>query len=155
MYSLTAQRVRTKFRYKINVVEENFSKHLRGTTILSTDLNKIIPMQKHDRSNINGTEYLTYSKYNRTDPDLNEFSQWHIENYHSDLFRSATSDYIELQKGLETEHDRTKRAELIIQGAAIINPVLAKFNDIRLNRAQLLRPLLHQNTKNINRNQLS
>ena len=75
--------------------------------------NEITQIDKYEGSNIDGMEYLNYFKYTSVDNDLSEFTEWIQQVIHSDLFRSAANELIDIQRELLNEHEYEKRRILL------------------------------------------
>jgi hypothetical protein len=83
--------------------------------------NKIHQIEKHEGSNIEGTEYLNYINYSSADENLTEFTKWLIETYNSDLFKSAVNEFIYLQRQLKAEREYEKRVDLVNTKRALVD----------------------------------
>jgi hypothetical protein len=83
--------------------------------------NKINQIEKYEGSNIEGTEFLNYFNYTSPDENLTEFTEWLIETYYSDLFKSVANEFIGLQRQLKAELEYEKRVDLGTKKRALVD----------------------------------
>lgn len=83
--------------------------------------NEITQIDKYEGSNIDGIEYLNYFNYTSADNDLSEFTEWIQQVINSDLFKSATNEYINMQRQLKVEHEYEKRVNLVKKMRALVD----------------------------------
>lgn len=75
----------------------------------------VIPIDKWDSFNLQAPGFTDQFQYSSKQSALSDFAEW-LENLIStDDFKSRCNQYIDIQKRLQTETDRSKRLSLIMQ----------------------------------------
>lgn len=74
----------------------------------------VIPIDKEEYSNLEKPQYvIEFFEYSHTDESLFDFSHWLNELIQSEKFKSAASQFIQIQKQLKHEPNKDNRSALL------------------------------------------
>lgn len=85
--------------------------------------NTIVPLTKYESSNMSIPEFTDSFKYSQKQEQLKEFSEWLKKLTSSEKFEKLCNDFVSIQKRLLTEHDITKRKELLKQEDLLLDEI--------------------------------
>jgi hypothetical protein len=76
--------------------------------------NPIVPIDKHERSNVDIPEFTAFFKYTSSEPEIADFAEWLEQLTSTEKFKTVKQKFIDIQIRLKTEDDRETRSYLLL-----------------------------------------